>query len=220
MVRQALPNWSASHGDRIIRRLERDISHGSAASLLPKSTPRTLLEAIRRIEQRGALETAHRSLGNCGQVFRYAIATGRAERDPSGDLRGALPPVKGTHFASVTEPKKVAEVFRALDRYEGTLTVRCALRLAPLVFVRPGELRHAKWADIDLKAAQWRYTVTKTDTQHVVPLSRQAAEILQELYPLTGRGHYVFPSARSTSRPMSDNAILAAMRRMGMLKRK
>ncbi len=145
-----------------------------------------MLAAIRRIEQRGALETAHRALGNCRQVFRYAVATGRAERDPSGDLRGALPPVKGTHFASVTEPKQVAEVLRALDGYEGTLPVRCALRLAPLVFVRPGELRHAQWEDIDLEAAEWRYTVTKTNTQHIVPLAQQAIDILQEIKPLTG----------------------------------
>lgn len=210
------PNWSANHGDRIIRRLERDIFPWLGGKPIAEISAPQLLEAIRRIEQRGALETAHRALGNCGQVFRYAVATGRAERDPSGDLRGALPPVKGTHFASVTDPTKVAGVLRALDSYEGTLTVRCALRLAPLVFVRPGELRHAKWADIDLEAAEWRYTVTKTDTQHIVPLSRQAVEILTELHPLTGRGHYVFPGARSAARPMSDNAILAAMRRMGI----
>ncbi len=175
-----------------------------------------MLDVVRRIEKRGALETAHRALGNCGQVFRYAVATGRAERDPSGDLRGALPPVKGKHFAAVTEPKQVAEVLRALDGYEGTLTVRCALRLAPLVFVRPGELRHAQWEDINLEEAEWRYTVTKTDTQHIVPLSRQAVEILRELQPLTGQSRYVFPGARSNLRPMSDNAILAAMRRMGI----
>lgn len=210
------PNWSANHGDRIIRRLERDIFPWIGGKPIAEISAPQLLEVIRRIEQRGALETAHRALGNCGQVFRYAVATGRAERDPSGDLRGALPPVKGTHFASVTDPTKVAGVLRALDSYEGTLTVRCALRLAPLVFVRPGELRHAKWEDIDLEAAEWRYTVTKTDTQHIVPLSRQAVEILTELHPLTGRGHYVFPGARSASRPMSDNAILAAMRRMGI----
>ena len=210
------PNWSANHSDRIIRRLERDIFPWIGGKPIADITAPQLLEVIRRIEQRGALETAHRALGNCGQVFRYAIATGRAERDPSGDLRGALPPVKGKHFASVTEPKKVAEVLRALDGYEGTLTVRCALLLAPLVFVRPGELRHAKWADIDLDSAEWRYTVTKTDTQHIVPLARQAVEILRELYPLTGRGRYVFPGARSAARPMSDNAILAAMRRMGI----
>jgi integrase len=210
------PNWSPNHGDRIIRRLERDIFPWIGGNPIADIDAPRLLEVIRRIEQRGALETAHRALGNCGQVFRYAVATGRAERDPSGDLRGALPPVKGEHFASVTEPNKVAEVLRALDGYEGTLTVRCALRLAPLVFVRPGELRHARWTDIDLEAAEWRYTVTKTDTQHIVPLSRQAVEILKELQPLTGRGQYVFPGARSTARPMSDNAILAAMRRMGI----
>jgi integrase len=212
------PNWSVNHGDRIIRRLDRDIFPWIGGKPIADITAQQLLEVIRRIEQRGALETAHRALGNCSRVFRYAVVTGRAERDPSGDLRGALPPVKGTHFASVTEPKKVAEVLRALDGYEGTLTVRCALRLAPLVFVRPGELRHAEWADIDLDAAEWRYTVTKTDTPHIVPLSHQAVKILRELHPLTGRGHYVFPGARSAARPMSDNAILAAMRRMGISK--
>ena len=209
-------NWAANHANRIIRRLERDIFPWIGGKPIADITAPQLLEVIRRIEQRGALETAHRALGNCGQVFRYAVATGRAERDPSGDLRGALPPVKGKHFASVTEPKKVAEVLRVLESYEGTLTVRCALRLAPLVFVRPGELRHAQWADIDLEAAEWRYTVTKTNTQHIVPLASQAVEILRELHPLTGRGRYVFPSARSVARPMSDNAILAAMRRMGI----
>ncbi len=210
------PNWSANHADRIIRRLERDIFPWIGGKPIAGITAPQLLDVVRRIEKRGALETAHRALGNCGQVFRYAVATGRAERDPSGDLRGALPPVKGKHFAAVTEPKQVAEVLRALDGYEGTLTVRCALRLAPLVFVRPGELRHAQWVDIDLEEAEWRYTVTKTDTQHIVPLSRQAVEILRELQPLTGQSRYVFPGARSNTRPMSDNAILAAMRRMGI----
>lgn len=214
------PNWSSDHGDRIIRRLERDIFPWLGGKAIADITAPQLLNVIQRIEQRGALETAHRALGNCGQVFRYAVATGRAERDPAGDLRGALPPVKGTHFASVTEPKQVAEVLRTLDGYQGTLPVRCALRLAPLVFVRPGELRHAQWEDIDLENAEWRYLVTKTDTQHIVPLSRQAVEILQELEPVTSHGRYVFPSARNPrgDRPMSDNAILAAMRRMGISK--
>ena len=213
-------HWSDNHANRTIRRLERDIFPWIGGLPIATVTAPQLLDAVRRIENRGALETAHRALGNCGQVFRYAVATGRAERDPSGDLRGALPPVKGEHFASVTEPKKAAEVLRALDGYEGTLPVCCALRLAPLVFVRPGELRHAQWEDIDLDAAEWRYTVTKTKTQHIVPLSSQAIEILQELQPLTGRGRYVFPSARNPKgdKPMSDNAILAAMRRMGISK--
>ncbi len=208
--------WAKNHGDRIIRRFERDIFPWIGARPIAEINAPELLAAARRIENRGALETAHRALSNCGQVFRYAVATGRAERDPSGDLRGALPPVRGTHFAATTEPKRFAEILRALDGYEGTLTVRCALRLAPLVFVRPGELRNAQWADIDFEAAEWRYLVTKTNTPHIVPLATQAIEILRELQPLTGNSRFVFPSARSFIRPMSDNAILAAMRRLGI----
>ncbi len=208
--------WSKAHTDRIIRRFERDIFPWMGEKPIRWIAAPELLAVIQRIEKRGALETAHRALGNCSQVFRYAVATGRAERDPTGDLRGALPPARGEHFSAVTDPKQVAEILRAMDGYEGTLTVRCALRLASLVFVRPGELRKAEWADFDFDAAEWRYMVTKTDTQHIVPLSRQAVEILQELKPLTGRGKYVFPGARSNGRPMSDNAILAAMRRMGI----
>ena len=177
----------------------------------------------RRAADRGAPHRKPGGAGNrasrLGQLrpgFPLCRGNRAGERDPSGDLRGALPPVKGEHFAATTEPKRVAEILRAMDGYEGTLTVRCALRLAPLVFVRPGELRKAEWADIDLDAAEWRYTVTKTNTPHIVPLSRQALEILRELQPLTGRGRFVFPGARSNGRPMSDNAILAAMRRMGI----
>ncbi|HUX89885.1 MAG TPA: integrase arm-type DNA-binding domain-containing protein [Gallionellaceae bacterium] len=208
------PNWAEHHGDRIIRRFERDIFPWIGGRPISDVTAPELLAAMRRIENRGALETAHRALGNCGQVFRYAIATGRATRDPSGDLRGALPPVKGEHFAAVTEPFKAAELLRTLDSYQGTLTVACALRLAPLVFVRPGELRNAVWADIDFDAAEWRYHVTKTDSEHIVPLATQAVAILRELHLLTGNGRYVFPGARSNGRPMSDNAILASMRRL------
>ena len=209
-------NWVASHADRLIRRLERDIFPWIGSTPITELNAPKILEVIRRIEQRGALETAHRALQNCSQVFRYAVATARAERDPSADLRGALPPVKGKHFASVTEPEKLAGILRSLDSYEGTLVVRCALRLAPLVFVRPGELRHAQWSDIDLDNAEWRYTVTKTESQHIVPLSSQATAILAELRPATGRGRYVFPSARHPrgDRAMSDNAVLAALRRM------
>ncbi len=208
--------WASSHGDRILRRFERDIFPWIGGRPIAEIAAPELLAVVRRIEGRGALETAHRALGNCGQVFRYAVATGRAERDPSGDLRGALPPVKGEHFAATTDPKRVADILRAMDGYQGTLTVQCALKLAPLVFVRPGELRKAEWADIDLDAAEWRYTVTKTNTPHIVPLSTQAVDILRELHPLTGGGRFAFPGARSNGRPMSDNAILAAMRRMGI----
>jgi integrase len=180
--------------------------------------PRQVLEVVRRIEERGALETAHRALQNCSQVFRFAVATGRADRDLTADLRGALPPVKAGNFSAVTDPEQAGEILRALDGYRGTITVRCALRLAPLVFVRPGELRQARWAEIDLDGAEWHYTVTKTKTPHIVPLSRQAVEVLREVHPLTGDGPFVFPSARSAERPMSDNAVLAAMRRMGIEK--
>ena len=210
------PNWAEHHGDRIIRRFERDIFPWIGGRPIADVTAPELLAAVQRIENRGALETAHRALGNCGQVFRYAVATGRALRDPSGDLRGALPPVKGEHFAAVTEPIQAAQLLRTLDGYQGTLTVACALRLAPLVFVRPGELRTAEWADIDLETAEWRYHVTKTDSDHIVPLASQAVAILRELHALTGTGRFVFPGARSNGRPMSDNAILAAMRRMGI----
>jgi integrase len=212
------PSWSANHADRIKRRLENDIFPWIGGKPIGSITIPELLSVIRRIENRGALETAHRALGNCSQVFRYAVATGRAERDPTGDLRGALPPSRGQHFAAVTDPKQVGEMLQVMDGYEGSLIVRCALQLAPLVFVRPGELRKAEWKDIDLEAAEWSFMVTKTDTQHIVPLSRQAVEILKELQPLTGNGRYLFPGARSKDRPMSDNAILAAMRRMGIAK--
>jgi len=209
-------NWTTDHGGRIFRRLERDVFPWIGDKQIAKVTAPELLSLIQRIEKRGAIETAHRALGNCGQVFRYAIATGRAERDLSSDLRGALPPAKGEHFAAITEPKQVAEILRAIDGYEGSLIVRCALRLAPLVFVRPGELRKAQWENINFDKAEWRYMVTKTNTQHIVPLAQQAIEIFKELQPLTGNGRYVFPGARSKQRPMSDNAILAAMRRMGI----
>ena len=208
--------WVPDHHNRIVRRFEHDIFPWIGGRPIAEITAPELLNVVRRIESRGALETAHRALINCGQVFRYAVATGRADHDRSRDLRGALPPVKSEHFAATTNPKQVAQILRAMDGYEGTPTLRGALRLAPLVFVRPGELRKAEWADIDLDAAEWRYTVTKTTTPHIVPLSQQAVEILRELHPLTGRGRYVFPGARSNQRPMSDNAILAAMRCMGI----
>ena len=211
-------NWGDDHCQRVMRRLERDIFPWIGKTPVSQVIAPELLKVLQRIENRGALETAHRALGDCGEIMRYAIATGRAEHDISGDLRGALPPSRGKHLAAVTDPAQVAEMLRAMDGYKGTLMVRCALRLAPLVFVRPGELRKAEWKDIDLDKAEWRFIVTKTGTQHIVPLSRQAVETLQELYPLTGEGSYVFPSVRTSERPMSDNTILAALRRMGIAK--
>jgi integrase len=209
-----VPTWTKKHAETVIRRLELNIFPWLGKLPAAEITAPQLLEALRRIEARGALETAHRVLSICGQVFRYAIATGRAERDPSGDLRGALPPVKPKHFAAKTDPKEIGPMLRAIDAYQGTTIVRSALRLAPLVFVRPGELRHAEWADFDLEAREWRFLVTKTQTPHIVPLADQALEILEELRPVTGRGKYLFPSNRSAKRPISDNTILAALRRM------
>jgi integrase len=207
--------WAPGHRERTIRLFERDIFPFIGARPISDVTAPELLSVLRRIELRGAIDTAHRARGLCSQAFRYGIATARCQRDPSADLRGALPRVKGDHFAATTDPAELAGILRAIDGYEGDLVVRCALRLAPLVFVRPGELRHAEWEDIDLKGAEWRYVVTKTNVQHIVPLSKQAVAILKQLHPLTGNGRYVFPGARSSQRPMSDNAVLAAMRRMG-----
>jgi integrase len=144
------------------------------------------------------------------------VATGRAERDPTGDLRGALPPVrKDKHFAAITEPKKVGELMRDIDGYSGSYIVKCAFKLSPLLFVRPGELRKMEWKDVNLDGAEWVYHVSKTDTMHIVPLAKQAVEVLREIQPLTGHGKYVFHGERDHDRPMSDNAIRSALRRMG-----
>lgn len=176
-----------------------------------------LLAALRRIEARGAIHTAKRAHQYVGQIFRYAIATGRCERDISGDLKGALVPEKQRHRAAITDPAKVGELLRALDGYQGSLATRCALLLIPLVFVRPGELRHAEWAEIDLNRAEWNIPGEKMKMRqpHLVPLSQQAVAILKEIQPLTGGGRYVFPSLRGGERPLSDNTINAALRRMG-----
>ena len=208
--------WAESHSSKVMTRLEKDVFPFIGLRPIAEINAPELLKVFQRIEERGALETAHKARFSCGQVFRYAIATGRAERDISADLRGALPPVRTKHMASVTDPALVGPLLRALHGYQGTFTVRCALRLAPLLFVRPGELRTAQWADIDLGKAEWRYLVTKTKTDHVVPLATQAIQILRELQPLTGRGRYVFPGARSMQRPMSENTVNAALRRLGI----
>ena len=222
------PNWVASHGDRIMRRFERDLFPWVGKRPMAEIKAPELLAVLRRIESRGAQETAHRAMQNCGQVFRYAVATGRAERDPTGDLRGALPPPKEKHHATIIDPKRIGELLRAIDGYEGFFATKCALRLAPLVFVRPGELRRAQWSEFDLDKGEWRIPAErmKMREQHIVPLSRQAVAILRELEPLTNRGieakpnatRYVFPGAQTRERPMSENAVLAALRRMGYAK--
>jgi integrase len=211
------PNWVASHSDKIIRRLERDVFPWIGGRPIRDVSAPELLTVLRRIEDRGALETAHRAMQNCGQVFRYAIATGRAERDSSADLRGALPPVKERHYAAITDPKAIGELLCAIEGYRGSFVTRCALQLAPLIFLRPGELRKAEWVEFNLNAAEWNIPAgrMKMKDPHLVPLSRQACAILYELYPLTSFGRYVFPGARTNGRPMSENTVNAALRRLG-----
>jgi integrase len=208
--------WAPGHAATVIRRLDRDVFPWLGTRPTGEITAPELLTVLRRVEARGALETAHRIKQVIGQVFRYAVATGRAARDSSAELRGALPPVREKHHAALTNPADVAALMRSIRGYQGSFVVRCALRLAPLLFVRPGELRNAEWREVDLDGAIWRIPAAKMKmrTEHLVPLSRQAVEVLGELQPLTGAGHYVFPSARTVARPMSENAITAALRRM------
>lgn len=222
------PGWEPSTAERILRRFERDVFPWLGNRPIAELRAADLLPVLRRIEGRGTKETAHRAKQNCGQVFRYALATGRAERDPTGDLRGALAPVKPKHHASIIDPRGVGQLLRALDGYEGHFVTKCALQLAPLVFVRPGELRQAEWSEFDLDKGEWRIPAArmKMREQHIVPLSEQAVAILRELEPLTNRPivskpdapRYVFPGGRTRERPMSENAVLAALRRMGYSK--
>ena len=210
-------HWVAAHADKIIRRLELNVFPYLGARPIKTITAPELLAVLRRVEARGANETAHRAMQVCGRVFRYAVATGRAERDPSRDLVGALAPVKEKHLASITDPEEVGALLRAIDAYEGSWITRCALRLAPLVFVRPGELRAAQWAEFDFDKAEWRIPAErmKMRVQHVVPLSTQSIAVLQDLQQLTGRFALAFPGVRSRFRPMSENTVTAALRRMG-----
>ncbi|HAS52239.1 MAG TPA: integrase [Gammaproteobacteria bacterium] len=209
--------WNADHSRRILRLLEKDLFPWLGLRPLKAIQAPELLAVLRRIEARGVIETAHRALQHCSKVFRYGIATGRAERDPAADLRGALTPVKTTHFPAITRPGAIGELLRALDGYQGQFVTRCALQLAPLVFVRPGELRQAEWSEFDLNTAEWRIPAArmKMRDEHIVPLSGQAVAILQELDALTGRNRYLFPGLRTAQRPMSENTVNAALRRLG-----
>lgn len=218
---------SSGHAERTRIRLEQDVFPWLGRRPIAEIKPPELLECLRRVESRGAIETAHRVKQSCGLIFRYAIATGLCERDPSADLREALTPIQSRHHSAITEPKRVGELLRAIDSYKGFPVTRAALALAPLLFQRPGELRKAEWAEIDLEEALWtipssRMKRTKegkaSGAAHLVPLSTQAIAILRDLHPLTGAGRHVFPSLRGDARPMSDAAVLAALRRMGFPK--
>lgn len=207
----------AEKNNRSKRMLERNIFPWLGSKKITDIRPKDILACLRIIEDRGTIETAHRTLQICGQVFRYAVVTGRAERDITPDLRGALSSAKGSHFAAITEPKQVAELLRAIDSYQGSLPATTALKIAPMVFVRPGELRSMEWQDIDLESAEWRYLVTKTETAHIVPLCKQALALIEAIKPLTGHGRFVFPSERTPNgdRCMSENTLNAALKRLG-----
>ncbi|NII12268.1 integrase arm-type DNA-binding domain-containing protein [Oleiagrimonas sp. C23AA] len=211
--REGMGAGSVSRARRLV---EKDLASVGGLPVADVSAP-LLLSALRKMEARGIVSSAHRARGLAGQVFRYAIATGRAERNPAADLIGALEHRKAKHFASIILPSKIGELLRAIYSYQGSPVTIAALKLAPLVFVRPGELRHAEWSEIDLSKAVWDIPAEKMKMKqpHVVPLSKQAVSILRELQPLTGRGKYVFPGVRSIRRPMSENTINAALRYMG-----
>lgn len=214
LAKRAKEGLSPGSVKRERRLIEKDLAAIAAMPITDVTAP-ILLAALRKLEQRGVVETAHRARSHAGRVFRYALATGRAERNPAEDLAGALEQPRTKHFASLTDPEQIGELLRALHSYQGSPVTQAALRLAPLLFVRPGELRAAKWADIDLDAGEWRYVTSKTKTPHIVPLSDQAVQVLAELQPLTRRSEYVFPGVRSASRPMSENTINAALRNLG-----
>ena len=212
--------WTPGHTAKVIRFFEQDAFPWIGKRAVTDILAPELLTMLRRIESRGANEIAHRVKQNCGRVFHYAIATGRAERNPIADLLGALEPLTVKHHAAITEPRAVGALLRAIEGYQGSFVAQCALRLAPLVFVRPGELRSAEWAEFDLDGGEWRLPAErmKMRSQHIVPLSTQALTILRELHALTGTGRYVFPGVRTNMRPMSENTVNAALRRLGYTK--
>jgi integrase len=208
------PNLSPITTEKNIRLFERDIFPWIGKRPIAELRPKEILDTARRIEARGAVDTAKRAIQLCSQVFQQAVIDEVVMSDPTRDIRRAIKPLKDKHFASLTDPKEVAELLRAIDAFKGSFIVMCAIRLAPLVFVRPAELRKAKWVDIDLEAKEWRYRVTKTNIDHLVPLSEQAIKILRDIEPLTGHGEYVF-AGRDPLKPMSDGTINAALKRMG-----
>ncbi len=209
--------WAETTHRHIKERLENNAFPWLGERPVADITARELLAVLNKTVERGRIDTAQRVRSDCGRVFRYAVATGRAERDPTGDLAGALPAAKTTHRATLVEPKQVGELLRAIDAYTGTFVVRAAFKLAPLVFLRPGELVQAEWAEFDLDAGEWRIPGErmKMKGRHIVPLSRQAVAILRELHPLVGAGRFVFPGVRNPKVHMSRESIRAALIRMG-----
>lgn len=213
----AKQSWVQSYRIKVEAWMGNDVYPYIGARPIAELSAPEFLRVARRIEERGAIESAHRVMQTCGQILRYGIATGRADRNPIADLKGALASPPERHHAAITDPVELGALLRAIDGYSGDPATRAALKLSALLFVRPGELRHAEWAEIDLDAAEWNIPAGKMKMRqpHLVPLSDQAVAILRDLQPLTGHGQYVFPGGRSPRRPMSNNAINAALRRMG-----
>jgi integrase len=217
-------DWAGSYGSKVIARLENDVFPWIGRVPVAEVTAPQLLEVMRRIEARGVLETAHRALQDSSQVLRYAVATGKASSNPARDLKGALRRPHTRHFPAITEPKRFGELLRAIDNYAATPVVRAALKLAPLLLLRPGELRFAEWSEIDLDAALWTVPAMRMKRElrqklhgapHLVPLPRQAAAVLRELQSLTGHAKMVFRGERHHDRAMSENTVNAALRAMG-----
>jgi len=208
---------SEKHAKKTLNALEKDVFAWLGKLPITKIEAPDILAVLRRIEQRGANDLAHNTKSIIGQVFRYAIATGRAVRNPVPDLQGALTPVTVKHHAAITDPGQIGALLRACESYTGHFATRCALHLSFLVMLRPGEVRKAEWSDIDLDRAEWRIPAAKMKMkdEHIIPLSRQAIAIFNEIKPLTGTGQYVFPSVRSHARPMSENTVNGALRRLG-----
>lgn len=213
----ALHNKSKSerHQQRVKRWLDYYLYPSLGQKAISSITAPMVLETTNILQKQNKLETAHRVIQTAGQVFRYAIQKGFATYNPAPDLKGALPPPVVKNMAAILEPKDFAGLLRSIDGYQGTLTVRCALKLAPLLFQRIGELRHMRWADLDFERNEWRYTVTKTKTEHIVPLSNQAVDIIKQMHSYSGHGQFVFPGGRTHERPMSENAINGALRNLG-----
>lgn len=209
------PGWSKSYADRVRGSLVANAFPYIGHRPISEIEPRELLRVLKALESAGKVETAHRLRYLCGQVFRLAVADGRAQRDPTPDLRGLIRPTKKQHFPTITDANQIGELIRAMRGYNGKPETAAALYLLPLVFVRPGELRSAEWKDFDLEVGQWAFRTSKTDTDHVVPLAAQAIDCLASLHALTGRGRYLFPGTGNASRPMSENTINGALRRLG-----
>lgn len=210
--------WENSTRDLVKRRLEKDVFPWLGDEPISQIDAPTLLNVLRKAEARGVVYTAHRLRQHCSKVFRYAIATGRASRDPAADLVGALKQHQTTHYASITDPRQIGPLLRDIDAYWGTPVVRLALRLAPYVFVRPGNLRKSLWAYVDFQAREWRIPSSsmKKPAPHIIPMAPQVHDMLNELHRLSGRrSQYLFPNMRTAKAPMSENTINGALRRMG-----